>query len=376
MISANDGADKIRIDSISLPNFEISWAGGNPFGPGYWLGSEGGRIQITGFVNPEWAGPYAVSPSGDAVNGMAFADDLWAVSTRSEVVFLNVPYTGEGHVEQAVFHGGAHGVVSTQSGSIVASLGKRGILSTGPKSAAIQRVQALRPADDALNIYRVVSLMSPGRGEVLACAGRQGGIAALLLNGADGGGFGQKLQPPGMDFIDVAALGVDGYPLSIVALGLDCSICLVRDLLGDRNTNRLRFNPVGERGFRVLCAEGHVFLLTNKRLYSFVNLAARFLDGDAFAHPTTVRWLDIEAVDASLAFDRTLLVVMPNCVYRIPIDSLVTDGVRLADHLGLRSEKRMSKETLPTDLGDKSWESFEKSPWGKPVELQLAAGIV
>ena len=33
-------------------------------------------------------------------------------------------------------------------------------------------------------------------------------------------------------------------------------------------------------------------------------------------------------------------------------------------------------ETLPTDLGDESWEPFEKSPWGTPVELELAAGNV
>ena len=379
MISANGGTDRIQIDSISLPNFEVSWAGGNPFQPGYCFGSEDGRIQFTGLAKPEEAGPFQVAPSRDAINGIAFAEGLWAVSTRSEVVFLNVPLPGEGKVEEAVFHGGAHGVVSTLNGRIVASLGRGGILLTGPKSAAIQKVQALRPADEALKIYKVVSLMSPDRGEVLACAGRQGGIAALFLNGADGGNFGQKLQPPDTDFIDVAALGVDGHPLAIVALGLDCSLCLVRDPLGDRNTNRLRYGPIGERAYRVLCSEGHIFVLTNKRFYTLVNLAARFLDGDAFARPTMVRWLDLEAVDASLAFDRTLLVVMPDSVYRIPIDALVTDGGRRAEPSQPsqpRSESRMSMETLPTDLGDESWEPFEKSPWGKPVELELMAGIV
>ena len=56
----------------------------------------------------------------------------------------------------------------------------------------------------------------------------------------------------------------------------------VSDLLDDRVDEGVALSrtPCGERAYRILCAEGHVFLLTNKGLYAFVNLAARFLNGD------------------------------------------------------------------------------------------------
>ena len=40
---------------------------------------------------------------------------------------------------------------------------------------ATRRVKVLKPADEALNIYKVVSLASPDRGDVLAV--RRGGAA-------------------------------------------------------------------------------------------------------------------------------------------------------------------------------------------------------
>ena len=40
---------------------------------------------------------------------------------------------------------------------------------------------------------------------------------------------GKKLRPLGVDFVDVTGLNVDGFPLAIAALGLDCSIHFVRE---------------------------------------------------------------------------------------------------------------------------------------------------
>jgi hypothetical protein len=356
MTSDHGNGSRISIGKIDLPNFEVSWAGGNPWAPGYCFGSDDGRIQFTGLDTPEGAGPYAVAPSEDAINGIAFAGSLMAASTRSDVVFLNVPFIGKGNVERAVFYGGAHGVVGTQCGSIVAPMGNRGILLMGPKQDSAQRVKVLKPADEALNIYKVVSLASSNREEILACAARRSGFAAMPITGAGLQGFGKRLRPAGMDFVDVAALGVDGFPFAAAALGLDCSIHFVRDLLSDRTTKTLRFNAIGERAYRILCAEGHVFLLTDRRLYAFIDLAARFLEDKAIDGSTLVHCMDLEAVDVSMAFDRSLLVVMPESVYRIRIDSLVTGSSR----------------QCPMELGDELWESFDESPWEQPKELELA----
>ena len=90
MISDN-GDESMNIRTISLPDFEVSWAGVSPGRPGYWFGSDDGRIQFMSLDGAELIGPYAIAPSEEAVNGIAFAGGLMAVSTRSDVTFLKVP---------------------------------------------------------------------------------------------------------------------------------------------------------------------------------------------------------------------------------------------------------------------------------------------
>ena len=153
-------------------------------------------------------------------------------------------------------------------------------------------------------------------------AGRRGGFATMPLTGAGLKDHGKKLRPDGVDFVDVAALETDGFPFAVAALGLDCSIHLVSDLLADRATMTLQLNSPKERAYRILCTEGHVFMLTDKALYTFKDLAGRFLRGEAIDEPTAP-WLEMEAVDASLGPARSLLILMPDTVDQIEIDSLL-----------------------------------------------------
>ncbi len=46
MIPGN-GDQSLNIRTISLPSFEVSWAGGSPGRPGYWFGSDDGRVQFS-----------------------------------------------------------------------------------------------------------------------------------------------------------------------------------------------------------------------------------------------------------------------------------------------------------------------------------------
>src|SRR5438128_1495905 len=125
--------ESMNIRAISLPNFEVSWAGGSPGRPGYWFGSDEGQVQFTNLDGATTIGPYAIAPSEEAVNGIAFAGGLMAVSTRSDVTFLKVPEPGRWHIPRTIYHGGAHGVVSTHGGCIIAPMGRRGILLLDPK---------------------------------------------------------------------------------------------------------------------------------------------------------------------------------------------------------------------------------------------------
>jgi len=354
-MTSHNGDESIRIGTLSLPNFEVSCTEGSPSRPGYWFGSDDGRIQFISLDGMPMMGPYEIAPSEEAVNGIAFAYGLMAVSTRSDVTFLKEPEPGESHIARTVFQGGAHGVIGTRGGCIIAPMGQRGILLMDPKVESALRVKTLRPADEALYVYKVVSLTSPDGREILACAARWGGLATLPLAGAGLEKQGKKIRPLGVDFVDVAALDVDGFPLAIAALGLDCSIHFVSDLLGDRSSPTLHLSVRRERGYRILCAEGHVFILTDKRLYVFRDLAARFLRGEAINNPT-VRWLDLEAVDATLGPDRSLLVVMPDTVLHIKIDSILA-GTDPQRPLGT--------------WNDESLEPFDKSLWEQSEDLEL-----
>jgi hypothetical protein len=352
MIPGN-GDQSLNIRTISLPSFEVSWAGGRPGRPGYWFGSDDGRVQFSSSDGSESIGPLAIAPSAEAVNGIAFVGAVMAVGTRSDVTFLNAPELGGEHIPRTVFHGGAHGVASTHGGCIVAPMGRRGILFMDPKLETAQSVRILKPAD-ALYIYRVVSLARPDRGEILACAGRRGGFATMPLAGSGLENHGKKLRPVGVDFVDVASLDVGGFPFAVAALGLDCSIHFVSDLLGDQATTTLHLSVRKERAYRILCTEGHVFVLTDKRLYTFKDLAVRFLRGEAINNPTA-QCVPLEAVDASLGPDRSLLVVMPDSVYHVKIDSILASG----------------EEMLATDSDDESWERVEKTSWEQSEELEL-----
>jgi hypothetical protein len=241
----------------------------------------------------------------------------------------------------------------------------------GPKQPEAQRVKVLEATGEALDFYRVVSLAASGHGEILACAARRSGLAAMPLVAGGPGALGKRLTPAGVDFVDVAPLAVDGHPFAVAALGRDCSIHLMRDLSSDAAVKSLGYGKIRERGYRILCARGHLLLLTNKALYVLVDLASRFLAGEAIDGPTTTRVFPLEAVDASLACDGSLLVVMTDSVYRMGIDSIVA-GATGTGQSRSSSRSGLVEEMRPMDVGTPSWESFDGPVWEQVEELELA----
>ena len=98
-------------------------------------------------------------------------------------------------------------------------------------------------------------------------------------------------------------------------------------------------------------------MLTDKRLYAFKDLAVRFLRGEAINRSHSSVALEMEAVDASLGPDRTLLVVMPDTVYQPMIDTILAGG-----HLRM--------PLLRSD--DELIEPFDETAWEQSEELELA----
>ena len=241
----------------------------------------------------------------------------------------------------------------------------------GPKEIQEQRVRVITPPDSSLNLYRIVCLKNDRQPEVLACAARRGGFLAMPLIGDELGSAGKSLTSQNADFVDVTSLKSNEHPLAVAILTLDCSITLVRDLLNDDSTEpSLHYDFQGERAYRILSAHGHVFLLTNRRLYAFVDLVSRFLDGKGIENEVRINSWEMEAVDASLGSDGSLLVVMPHCVLRIEIDYLVVDHAPTNGHW-MMTEQRTSS-IRPNAVGSEAMTMFEIPPWKQADERQLA----
>jgi hypothetical protein len=111
-------------------------------------------------------------------------------------------------------------------------------------------------------------------------------------------------------------------------------------------------------------------MLTDKGLYAFKDLAVRFLRGEEITDPTA-RTLDLEAVDVSLGPDRSLVIVMPDSVYHIKIDSLLAGADDQVPRPRNDCRNGPGSKTSPTDADAESWESFPASPWEKSEELEL-----
>jgi hypothetical protein len=367
IVNSENGARDVKASGISppVPDFDVSWAGVSPWGPSYCFGSEDGRFCLTSPQRPEvilpWGGPYDISPSREPISGIAFATDLMAASTRRDVTFRDVPQPNgrEGHSHRATFPGGAFGVIATAGGRVLAPMGRRGILSAGPKEGTFLSVDILGPGEgDPVDAYWLASVDARDGREALVCAARRDGLLILPLHESQRAAVGRRLKSPGVDFIDVAPLGMPDAPLAIAALGMGCSIHFARDVLGDRGVKTIHRQVHGERGYRILCAEGHVFVLTSRNLLIFPNLARCFLDGDPLTGFREFRASRLEAVDMSLAPDRSLLIVMPDCVYRVEIDSLVQGASRHSSW-----PKDTNREAVETP--------FEESAWSRTEEVSL-----
>ena len=336
MSTGNGRQGTTSLPVIQIPGFAVSWAGTSPWGPSHCFGSEDGRVLLTDPGNPEepreGGGPFEVSPSGEAVNGIAFAGSAMAVSTRAEVtVVLDIRPSARRASRVRIPHG-AHGVVATASGIFLAPSGTQGILRFDPRRP--QEVTRDWSPGDSWYAYRLALVGTASGGEFACCVARRGGFFAWSVEPDRGPACARRLRGTGVDFVDVTPLGSETHPFAAAALGADGSLHFMRDVAHEPSVKTLRFTSSGERAYRLLSSEGHVFLLTDRRLLCYPSLARRFLEQSDIGGPERCQALEIEAVDIALGLDRSLLVVVADGFCRIPIDSLTEDDSLLANVTG------------------------------------------
>lgn len=314
----NDNARVPPYRDWTFPDgFAISWAGAGRHDGEFCLGSEDGRLLFIAHVGDDVQDLRFGDPDSESVNGTAFIGSTYAVSTRSEVVFLTVPTAGP-HGTRIVFPCGAHGVIATAEGSFVAPLGPTGLMTTRPTTSDVQAITLHRIRERPLNYYKAVSVVSHRVPEVIVCAARKDGMVATPLTSVGLTGA-RVMTLPGLDVVDVCPLGTNLESPSAIALGKDGTLAFFHDVLQDAAPTMIQYGGMEGIAYRVLVVQGTVILLTSQGLYFLHGLAHRFLQGTPLDVPIPTQQRRMEAVDANVADDRWLLIVESDRVIRLDV---------------------------------------------------------
>jgi len=337
---------KFHPTEIRLPGFEAAWAGEIPSKEGYCFGSTDGRLWFTQINSPlPGAKPIKVTSSDAPVTGVAFWDDFMAVSTPNEIV-LQYHNHQENVAKQTGVEVGAHGILATRSGRFLAPIGIDGLLEIKPDVKANDYPSLHAPKGRTLNFYSAV-LLPDDRNEAIACGTRRDGISLVRLPHEGSGGRIRVIPCEGVDAVDVCALGSPDSPLAVGAIGLDCSVFLLKNALEDVGPLALRFVGMQGNAYRILSTGGNIYVLTSDFLYVFVGLAERFLQGVNLGGTISVRAIPLQAVDMFLAYDQWLLVIMPDLVLAIDTHSFLDEPLEETFFNG-QQERMQQRDVLAT----------------------------
>ncbi len=360
--------------SVPLPVFDIpipgaTWAGVFPSEKGFCVGTEVGEVWLTGEDRSFLKYPREFKLD-EPINGVAFTKELMAVSTPGEIR-LNRFITAPGKRDVGRFGGGAHGVVPTRGGGVIAPRGGAGLLLFEPLPDGGYDQRTIRLQAEDVYFYKVVSLGTTGAGEeVFACATRESGVLVVRL--APGRGPGpitayQGRESPradAWDIVDVCPIDSAGHPFALAGLGIDNSLHLFRDISGGAGPVTLEFPELKGTGYSVFSAQGHIIILTSKALYLLRGLGDRFLRDEKLIVPSKLRSLDMDAVDGTLAYGKTLLIVLADSVLCIEVGAFARDEEDGRESSPERSGAEVSPrefESTPA-IGSDPWEFTSVSP--------------
>jgi hypothetical protein len=286
---------------------DITWAGPNPFEQGLSFGLDNGSIVFTSDKTGLWTLHPQMSPSGEAINGLAgIGTHSLAVSTRAEVSFIQLDLPKDRR--RAVFPGGAHGVITTKSGYFVAPLGPAGLLVVKPTNADQQPMNVTEKNDGQLYFSRVAALSDDKGKEILIFANRRNGFGASPFDGDEGGRHVHTMRFEGIDVIDVCPVAPNSH--AAIAISMRAEVLWIRDASRHDDPLAMRLSGVEGPVYRVLATPRHLFVLSSKALYVWTDLVEHVLFNDKVIPNPSPLVLPVKAVGMSLIRDEHLLLVM------------------------------------------------------------------
>jgi hypothetical protein len=359
---------------------DVSWVGKCPWTNTWWFGAEDGQLFIESPCSSEITDGEVVSMKADSfpiatdtINDIAFAGDLFAVSSRNEVVIgirpdpLDAELKGIAHP----FIGGAHGVVASRSGAFLAPIADQGLLILKVAGNQLDtRIGSLPGVP--FNFYRLVRLGSGLENEAFAAAGRRDGLMAVDF--PHGSTSGQMLHHrfQGHDIVDVCPLNDPSFPLAAACVSRDRVIFLIRNVLEEQTPSTLNLASLQGTAYTLLSAQGHLFLLTDRELVVMSGTAAKFLGGEAPGRYLEVSTIPVDAAEAFLLHDQSVLLIEEDrIVSKFEISDLVGSQVEDRVDAGSMSnglaqlEKRMEvprdPQRVPLTPIESGWEPITES---------------
>ena len=312
----------LRIE-LRIPDFTPSWVGPGRHHGEVCFGSEEGKLLFSDGEGKPTFSPILISAdSPEAINGVAFiGENQIAVSTRGEVVLLTTTVPMSAHTRRAVLPCGAHGVIATSDGRLVAPLGTTGFMTVRPGDDVQQQLVVSHATNRILNYYQAVSLRSPEGRDAVAFAVRHAGIAAAEATEAEHWAPIRMFEFSGLDVVDVCSLGTEFDPAAIAAIGKDGTLIFARNVFGDRMPVALKLDDIQGVAYRVFCFGDSIVVLTSVAIYYLEGLAGRFLGGEPVDQlPTPAASIGIEAVNANICGGNWLFVVMVDHVLRFDLN--------------------------------------------------------
>jgi hypothetical protein len=310
---------------LQLPGFTVTWVGDNPTGAGMAFGSDDGRLLI---ITPDGKhhGPFVnLSQTDSAVNDVAYSDGVLAISTRNDVNFIEVASIKPGVSPKGFcLPYGAHGISRLPSGKFVAAFGRAGLVFISPKSTPSDPVMQCSGDREGMYVYRAIGAQGLGKEDAVVCAARAGGLGMMAFEEGNAQQVLHTMTFDGFDSVDVCSIGGAGGR-AVAALGRDGSITLVKDVLVDRAPMTVRYQSVEGTAYRLLSAQGHLFMLTDRAVHVCANLANKFLAGrlDSGGQAMNMK-IPLEAVDIAIVANRFLVVVMTDRVLASEIGDLLS----------------------------------------------------
>ena len=335
------------------PPEPVTWAGEYPDIGGFCFASESGNMWLTSYDFKIYPGVVPVVKSGEAINGVAFTGDLMAASTRGEVVVITRGSTklpgGLGYT----YAGGAHGIIASKRGKVVAPMGKAGLLLIHPLDDGRNARTVIKAVGESPYYYHTIQLGDDGQGgELFASAGRTDGLILTPIDQSAKPGAIKVVKPKeshplfGLDVVGLCSLNTPAQPRALAFLGMDGSLHLSADILGfDLMT--MVFGGMEGTPYTVHCAQGHLFILTSEKLYAMKGFVAEFLSGRTTDLGERTPSLDVDAVDFTIVDDEYLMIIQENGVSIILVKDLFgSPGNAPLGHQGMGRSAEISSPGL------------------------------